>query len=257
MTRTVGDAALALRVLCGVDDRDLFSLPAPPGSDWEPAGNLKGLRVAWCPSPTGDPVEPVAERAARETVDRLEGLGVKAEPMEAPFRDAPYEALMTVFRTDTLLMSKISDRAGFETARARLSPTLAAFVEPGLDTSLRQYMAALVAITNFLEKVAGPALRGFDALITPTVAVPAFANDLPLGPDRVAGRAIDPHIRWAFTWPFNVTGQPAVSIPCGHDPDDLPLGLQIVGRRGADALVLRIAVAVERGSPWAHRRPRL
>lgn len=257
LTRTVGDAALALRVLGGVDDRDPFSLAAPPASDWDLDGKLDGLRVAWCPSPTGDPVEPIVEQAARKAVDRLRERGVVIEPIEAPFRNAPYEALITIFRTDTLLLAQIPDRAGFEAARAALSPTLAAFVEPGLDTSLRQYMTALVAITDFLEKVAGPAMRGFDALITPTAAVPAFSKDLPLGPDRVAGRAIDAHIRWAFTWPFNVTGQPAVSIPCGRDPGNLPLGLQIVGRRGADAQVLRIAAAIERESPWNDRRPQL
>ncbi|MFO0952617.1 MAG: amidase family protein [Isosphaeraceae bacterium] len=244
-------------MLAGADDRDPFSLAAPPAGEWDLAGAVEGLRVAWCPSPVGDPVGPEAERAARRAADRLAGLGVVVEAVEAPLRNAPYEALMTVFRTDTLLMAGINDAAGFEAVRGRLSPTLAGFVAPGLDTPLKDYMGALAAITRFLEVEAGPTLRRFDALLTPTTAVPAFSRDLPLGPDRVAGRAVDPHIRWAFTWPFNVTGQPAVSVPCGRDPVGLPLGLQIVGRRGADALVLRIAAAVERELLWAGRRPGL
>jgi Asp-tRNA(Asn)/Glu-tRNA(Gln) amidotransferase A subunit family amidase len=257
LTRTVRDAALALRVLGGVDDRDPFSLPAPPASDWDLTGELKGLRVAWCPSPAGDPVEPAPELAARGTADRLAGLGIKVEAVDAPLRNCPYDALVTVFRVDTLLMAGIADAAGFAAAHARLSPTLAAVVAPGLDLSRKDYMAALAAITRHLETEAAPALRGFDALLTPTTAVPAFAKDLPLGPDRVAGQVIDPQVRWAFTWPFNITGQPAVSVPCGRDPNGLPLGLQVVGRRGADALVLRIAAAVERERPGADRRPQL
>jgi Asp-tRNA(Asn)/Glu-tRNA(Gln) amidotransferase A subunit family amidase len=257
LTRTVRDAALALRVLAGVDDRDPFSLPAPPDSEWDLVGDLKGLRVAWCPSPVGDPVEPAAEQAARGAADRLAALGIRVEPVVAPMRNVPYDALIAVFRVDTLLMAGIPDVAGFEAAHARLSPTLAAFVAPGLDISLKQYMTALAAITKYLETEGASALQDFDALLTPTTAVPAFAKDLPLGPDRVADRAIDPHVRWAFTWPFNITGQPAVSVPCGRDPRGLPLGLQIIGRRGADALVLRIAAAVERERPWADQRPRL
>jgi Asp-tRNA(Asn)/Glu-tRNA(Gln) amidotransferase A subunit family amidase len=62
---------------------------------------------------------------------------------------------------------------------------------------------------------------------------------------------------WAFTWPFNLTGQPAVSIPCGWTKDGLPLGLQLVGRRGEDGLVLRVAAALERLAPWGQRRPAL
>jgi Asp-tRNA(Asn)/Glu-tRNA(Gln) amidotransferase A subunit family amidase len=257
LTRTVRDAALALRVLGGVDDRDPFSLPAPPASEWDLAGDLKGLRVAWCPSPVGDPVEPAAEQAARGAAERLSGLGIRVEAVDTPMRNVPYDALITVFRVDTLLFAGIPDAAGFEAAHARLSPTLAAFVAPGLDVSLRQYMTALAAITRYLETEAASSLRGFDALLTPTTAVPAFPKGLPLGPDRVAGRPVDPHVRWAFTWPFNITGQPAVSVPCGRDSSGLPLGLQIVGRRGADALVLRIAAAVEREQPWANRRPLL
>jgi aspartyl-tRNA(Asn)/glutamyl-tRNA(Gln) amidotransferase subunit A len=257
LTRTAHDAALALRVLDGVDDRDPFSLPAPPAAEWDLAGDVKGLRVAWCPSPVGDPVGPAALRASRLAADRLAGLGAQVEAVEAPLRNAPYEALITVFRSDTLLMAGISDAAGFAAVRDRLSPTLAAFLAPGLGTAMKDYMAALVAITRFLEQEAGPALRGYHALLTTTTAVPGFASGLPLGPDRAAGQAVDPQVRWAFTWPFNVTGQPAVSVPCGLDADGLPLGLQVVTRRGVDALVLRVAAAVERELPSGGRRPGL
>jgi aspartyl-tRNA(Asn)/glutamyl-tRNA(Gln) amidotransferase subunit A len=98
--------------------------------------------------------------------------------------------------------------------------------------------------------------RDRDVLATPTIAVPPFSTKLPSGPDRVAGEKIDPHLNWAFTWPFNLTGQPAVSIPCDWTKDGLPLGLQLVGRRGADCLALRVAAAIEALAPWSDRMPK-
>ena len=93
-------------------------------------------------------------------------------------------------------------------------------------------------------------------MATPTLAVPPFSTKLPLGPEQVRGENVDPQVGWTFTWPFNVTGQPAVSIPCGLTKDGLPLGLQLVGRRGADALILRVAAAIEAQAPWSDWRPR-
>jgi Asp-tRNA(Asn)/Glu-tRNA(Gln) amidotransferase A subunit family amidase len=94
-------------------------------------------------------------------------------------------------------------------------------------------------------------------MATPTLAVPPFSTKLPLGPEQVRGENVDPQVGWAFTWPFNLTGQPAISIPCGWTKDGLPLGLQLVGRRGADGLILRVAAAIEAQAPWSGRRPTL
>ena len=74
-------------------------------------------------------------------------------------------------------------------------------------------------------------------------------------PAEIAGRAVSPYDWTPFTWPFNVTGQPAASVPCGFTRDGLPIGLQIVGRRHADVTVLRASAAFERARPWVSRRP--
>jgi Asp-tRNA(Asn)/Glu-tRNA(Gln) amidotransferase A subunit family amidase len=255
LARNVTDTALAMKVLSGPDDRDPLSLPPLPGSDWDLEGDLKGLRVAWCSSPTGGPVEEAVARAARGAVAHLERLGASVVPLARPYPSAPFEALLAMFRTEVLRTTGIADNADFRAKRDLLTPTFAAFIEPGLDLTLRDLIAGQVAVTEFLETVAGPALAGFDLLATPTVAVPAFSKDLPLGPDRVAGEPIHPHLSWCFTWPFNLTGQPAVSIPCGWSPEGLPVGLQLAGPRGADARVLLAARAIERAAPWATRRP--
>jgi aspartyl-tRNA(Asn)/glutamyl-tRNA(Gln) amidotransferase subunit A len=94
----------------------------------------------------------------------------------------------------------------------------------------------------------------YDLLLTPTLAMPPFAAGLERPADRPAGS----RLAWvAFTYPFNLTGQPAATAPCGFTRDGLPIGLQIVGRRLEDATVLRAAAAYETTVPWAARQPPL
>jgi len=97
-------------------------------------------------------------------------------------------------------------------------------------------------------------LTGFDLLLTPTLPVPPFAA----GAERPSVCPPGSRLRWvAFTYPFNLTGHPAATVPCGFTRDGLPIGLQIVGRRLEDATVLRAAHAYEAAAPWTDRRPPL
>ncbi|MFH1169868.1 MAG: amidase family protein [Chloroflexota bacterium] len=99
-----------------------------------------------------------------------------------------------------------------------------------------------------------PFFEQYDLLLTPTVAVPPFELGS-FGPREIDGQRVSP-IGWmAFTYPFNLTGQPAASVPCGWTDEGLPVGLQIIGRRFADVAVLRAAAAFEQALPWAGRRP--
>ena len=97
-------------------------------------------------------------------------------------------------------------------------------------------------------------MESYDLLLTPTMAVPAF----PVGqfPKVIAGREVHP--RWdylPFTPVFNLSGQPAASIPCGFSADGMPIGLHIIGRRGEETTVLRASAAFEEARPWAHLQP--
>lgn len=255
LARTVADTALALRVLAGPDDRDPFSLPALGEKELALAGDLRGLRLTFCPRPTGAPVEPEVAQAAERTARLLERRGMKVVLRKEPLPRAPLDALIVIFRAVSLADASITDEADFKKKRDLLTKTFAAFVEPALRLTLGDYLAAQIRLTTFLERSAPDYWRDCDVLATPTLAVPPFSAKLPLGPDRVAGAKIDPHLEWAFTWPFNLTGQPAVSIPCGWTKQGLPLGLQLVGQRGADGLVLRVAAALEALAPWSDRRP--
>jgi Asp-tRNA(Asn)/Glu-tRNA(Gln) amidotransferase A subunit family amidase len=257
LARTVADTALALRVLAGPDDRDPFSLPAPGKDDLSLKGNLRDLRLTYCPRPTGVPVENEVAQAAEKTVRSLVKQGVKVLLRNDPLPRAPLDALQVIFRVVSLADAGIKDEASFKSKRDLLTDTFAAFVEPGLKLTLGDYLAAQASVTTFLEQSAPGFWNDCDVLATPTLAVRPFSTTNPLGPDHVAGEKIDPQVGWAFTWPFNLTGQPAVSIPCGWTNDGLPLGLQLVGRRGADGLVLRVAAAIEALTPWSGRRPNL
>jgi Asp-tRNA(Asn)/Glu-tRNA(Gln) amidotransferase A subunit family amidase len=256
LARTVADTALALRVLAGPDDRDPFSLPAPGEKELSLDGDLSGRRLTFCPRPTGVPVVAEVAAAAEKTARLLERRGMKFVLRKEPLPPAPLDALRVIFRAASLADAGIRDEADFRKKRHLLTDTFAAFVEPGLKMMLRDYLEAQEKVTTFLEKSAPDYWKDCDVLATPTLAVPPFSKELPLGPDSIAGEKVDPQVGWAFTWPFNLTGQPAVSIPSGWTKEGLPLGLQLVGRRGADGLVLRVAAAIETLAPWSDRRPK-
>jgi aspartyl-tRNA(Asn)/glutamyl-tRNA(Gln) amidotransferase subunit A len=95
----------------------------------------------------------------------------------------------------------------------------------------------------------------YDLLLTPTLCLPAFPLGI-VGPAEVAGRKVT-HLGWTLCYPFNYSGQPAVSVPAGWTAGGLPVGLQIIGRRLEDARVLRAAAAFESLRPWVVRRPNL
>ncbi|HVS38528.1 MAG TPA: amidase family protein [Gemmataceae bacterium] len=248
MARTVQDAALMLRVLAGPDERDPFALPHLGKKDFDFSGELHGLRIAWSPSPTRGPVDPSAARAAEIAVQVLTAQGVQVEEMGARL-DPPVNALRALFSAG----AAGAFRDDFPQLCGQLSPTFAEFVSQGLTVTLDQCVAAQVAASAFIERMAAVFGR-YDLLATPTTAVPAFSTDLAWGPDHVNGQAIDPQLGWFFTWPFNLTGHPAVSVPCGWSQDGMPYGLQLIGRRGADGLVLRAAAAIEAARPGPHRK---
>ncbi|HEY8173946.1 MAG TPA: amidase family protein, partial [Dehalococcoidia bacterium] len=97
--------------------------------------------------------------------------------------------------------------------------------------------------------------RTYDLLLTPAVSITAFPVGHP--PAQVGGRDVPPFGWMAFTQPFNLTGQPAASVPCGFDSRGLPVGVHVIGRAYEDALVLRASRAFEQLQPWTDRRPAL
>ncbi|HZU35851.1 MAG TPA: amidase family protein, partial [Gemmataceae bacterium] len=228
-----------------------FALPPWNAKPLDLPGDLRGLRIAWCPSPTGGPVDPNVAPAAEKAVRTLGARCVEVEQLD-PQLSPPVEALRGAFGA---ALAK-ECRELFPALRDQLSPTFAELVSEALTVTLDEYVAAQVARSAFIEQIARLFER-YDVLATPTTAIPAFPTEHSWGPDHVCGQAIDPRLGWCFTWPFNLTAQPAISLPCGRSGDGLPYGLQLVGRRQADELLLRVAAALEETMPWPQGTERI
>lgn len=259
MARTVADTALMLRVIAGPDEQDPFALPALAPDELDLGGPLPAS-VGWVPDLMGLPVEPRVLDAARSATGRLAERGVRVETLPPPWSHKRGEdvlaALFVLHKVGAASEAGIWDEEDFKRKKNRLSPTFQTTVEAAIRFTLADYLNAQQTVTSFIEDAAR-LFDGCDVLTMPTVTVPAFDKGLPLGPAEVNGKPINPHQGWAFTWPFNMTGHPAISIPCGWTDDRLPLpiGLQLVGRRRADGLVLRVAGAIERALRLTGNRP--
>ncbi len=135
----------------------------------------------------------------------------------------------------------------------QMDPGLVELIHSAEPLSATDYAAAVMERDALWNRVHHFFAR-YDLLVTPTMPTTAFAAGVPI-PAVVAGRSTIGFGYTPFTYPFNMTGQPAITVPCGVAADGLPVGLQIVGRRFADATVLRAAAAFEAARPWADRMP--
>jgi Asp-tRNA(Asn)/Glu-tRNA(Gln) amidotransferase A subunit family amidase len=229
LARTVRDAAAVLDVIAGGDDRDRTSLPREPGSYLQ----------AW-----DERVLEICGNAAAE----FEGLGCHVEVVN-PGWESPEEAFATIVAAQ--FYAAWAD--ALPAREAELDASLVRFIRRGGAVTAREYLTAMANVSAYWQEV-HIFLERFDLLLTPTAAVPPF----PLGagvPREIAGQEVS-RLGWMpFTYPFNLTGQPAASVPAGWTEDGVPVGLQIVGRRHADRTVLAAAAAFEAACPWRDRRP--
>jgi aspartyl-tRNA(Asn)/glutamyl-tRNA(Gln) amidotransferase subunit A len=237
MTRTVADAGLMMDVLCQPDARD-WSASAPPSTSLREGleDGVRGLRVAY--SPTLGYVEVAAD--VRELVDRaveqLERLGAVVDQVDPGFAD-PVEAFHTLWFAGAAKSAEQFPRARW----SELDPGLHEVVEEGCGLTASEYLDA-TAVRMALGTLMGHFHQSYDVLVTPTLPLVAFAagHEVPIGSSWRRWTGWTP-----FTYPFNLTQQPAASVPCGLTGAGLPAGLQVVGPRHADALVLRVCAAYE------------
>ncbi|MDD5312900.1 MAG: amidase family protein [Dehalococcoidia bacterium] len=249
ITRTVGDAALAMEIIAGRDDIDCFSLPETNLS-YLPAlsGDLKGLKIAWSPDLGYLVADPQVLKITEAAAKTFSGLGANIELIKPDF-SCPEQAFSTHFgvQLSTLLYNKLGEY------RQQLDPLLAVFIDISKDKSARECIEAWWELLEYRKRMSA-IFDKYDLLLTPTVTVPPFKLGN-YGPREIAGKKVSPLAWMAFTYPFNITGQPAASVPCGWTDDNLPIGLQIVGRRFDDTTVLKASAAFETASPWAHKYP--
>jgi aspartyl-tRNA(Asn)/glutamyl-tRNA(Gln) amidotransferase subunit A len=241
MARTVADAALLLTVLSGFDHRDPYALPR---EDKDYAAGLeegvRGWRIAYSPTLGYATVDPEIAAASAEAARKFEALGAIVEQVDAIF-DSPRDALFKLWAAGAakLLAGVAADR------REAIDPGLVATAEEGERISAVDYLGADL-VRNMLGRQMAEFHRNYDLLLTPMMPVPA----LPVGMDLNDPTTERHWIDWSpFSYPFNLTRQPAASIPCGLTRAGLPIGLQIVGPLYADHHVMRAARAFEMTQP--------
>lgn len=248
LARTVRDAALLLSVIAGADRRDPFSQQgALPDFLRACEESVDGMRIAW--SPTLGYAKPDSEvlDITESALRTFEILGCEVVLLENVIGNDPadmwtaefYAGVGTRLRGTLLQSKELLDKA------------VAGVLESAVDQSLLQYYGRVFERYEFREKVRN-ILEPFDLLFSPTVPIPAcdIGIDVPGQPN---GRNL---CTWQYyTYPFNLTGQPAASIPVGFTSGGLPVGLQMVAKIGCENDIFRAAAAFESAHPWVHRTP--
>src|SRR5262249_43534963 len=225
------------------DERDWYALPYD-GTDYSKdlEAGVKGLKIAWSPSLGNNRVDPevasIAAKAARlfaeEQGASIEETDLIFENVDDVFAKHWFPGAANALRSYTADQKKLMD------------PGLIEVAEAGARFSLMDYLAAVKAREAF-GVMMNRFYKRYDLLLTPMMPLPAFQAGVELPPEDAGGRWTD----WSpFSYPFNLTQQPAASVPCGFTDGGLPVGLQIVGARYADALVLRASRAFEKARPF-------
>lgn len=246
LTRTVADAARAMAVISQVDDRDHMSLPPEPLAWDELSGEVTGLRIGLVRNAgAGLPVDPEITAAVASAAAALDRAGAHVEPV------GPLITVEMLSGLDRFWRMR-SYREWIRLAperRDRVLPYLRAWMEPAAGFTGTEVFDAFSQM-DAMSIAVGDAMGGFDVLIAPVAPVAAFAAELP-SPAGDPARALE-HI--AFTAPFNMSGHPAISVPWTTTSNGRPIGVQLVGRRFADLVVLRLAAACEAlrpaSPPW-------
>ena len=189
-----------------------------------------------------------ASWAMRSRCSKCE-LGCTVEEAD-PGWDDPYLTFwgLVAAETDLAGMRRLVAEHG-----SRMTPHLVDFItRPWTAEDLTNAVIGRKAVVNKMWRF----MRNYDLLLTPTLACPPFGLYMQ-GPEIIEGRLVPPFAWLAFTFPMNMTGQPAASVPADWTEDGLPVGLQIVGRHLDDATVLKAAAAFEAARPWRDRWPAL
>ena len=249
MTRNVADCALLLQVLAGPDSRDVTSLrETPPDFSAGLRAGVRGMRLAWSPDFGYAGVDPEVLQVTEKAARLFEELGATVETPNLVLED-PFPAFWDVFATATYtsyghLLEEHRNDFSYYGRRA---------IEHGAEVTGADLSRAIFRVDQ-LGRQLEDFFDDYDLLLSPTMAVPAFPIDQ--RPSVIGGKQVEPFWGYLpFTYPINMSGQTASSVPCGFSQDGMPIGLHIVGPRGSESKVLQASAAFEQAQPWADKRP--
>ena len=248
ITRNVRDAAFAMEVIAGRDDRDIFSLPERHQKYRDYLNfNLKRCKIAWVPDLGYTRIESMVAAICNQAARIFDSLGAAIEEVN-PHLPSPESAFSV--HVGTRLSALLEDYMG--EWGDKIDPLLALFIQANKSRTAREYLESRWEMLKWYGEINRVIFEKYDYMLTPTVAVLPFTSG-GYGPREIEGRKVSPLAWMAFTYPFNMTGHPAVSIPCGWDMQGLPVGLQIIGHRFDDKGVLGVAAAYEEACPWNNK----
>lgn len=251
LTRRVEDAALVLGVIAGHDPGDVGSADVPVGdyvSDL--ARGLHGIRIGLPREHFRDRMEARVETAFQQAVRDLEKAGARVQPVSIPHMAGALGAiLVTEMASVTAWHDKYLKQPG---RRAKYTPEVRALMDAGKFIFATDFLKAQ-RLRRVLVHEVRAAFEGVDVLATPTL--PLCAWDVADSHVQIAGQPEHVlHACWRYTYPWNLTGLPALSVPCGFG-DGLPVGLQLVGRPFDEASIFRVGHAYQEATRWHETRP--
>jgi amidase len=257
LARTVEDAALVTEALAGYDARDPFALDERPSLTSALRASIRGWRIAYSPNFDVFPVEPEVAAVVEEAVRGFEDAGAQVEQVELGIERDQRELsdlwcrLIIPINIETFENFKLGGLDLLADHRDDFPPEYLRWIDEGYEWRTAELMRDEELRTEIYDAIES-ALADHELLVTPTLACLAVQNATDgntKGPTQVDGVEVDPLIGWCLTYPVNFSGHPAASIPAGM-ADGLPVGMQLIGRRYADADVLAASAAFERLRPW-------
>jgi amidase len=258
LTRTVRDAALCVQAIAGYDPRDPFALPEPVDLVGAVDRSIEGMRIAYSPDFDVFPVEAAVSEVVGEAVRGFEAAGAHVEEAKLGIERDQRELsdlwcrVIIPINVEAFEMFKAQGLDLLADHREDFPPEYLRWVDEGYRMTVPEVMRDQEMRTEVYDAIQG-VLEDHDLLVTPTLACLPVENaddGNTKGPTEINGVEVDPLIGWCLTYPINFSGHPAASIPAGMAEGNLPVGMQIVGRRYADADVLAASAAFERIRPW-------
>ncbi|GAB3438550.1 amidase [Massilia solisilvae] len=247
MARSARDALALLSVVAGHDPKDPTSLPgaAPAASGID--DSLVGLRVGVDESWLSDGVDPAIQRGLQQIMAFIEEGGGVLHSVRMP----DTRAVSTSWEKHCGVQTAVAHAATYPARAAEYGPALSRLIDGGLELTGLEYQRILLDAQRFTGEV-DALLDQVDLVLAPVqpYAAPTY--------EQLAGLALDPEANRRliqFTSPFNVSGHPCLSLPCGFTQAGLPLGAQFIGKKGSEALLCRAGMAVQRVSDWHKQHP--